>query len=389
LADSLSNIITVITLRLEKRMESSLGEKIKAVFKPFRKNVVINEWKWFVADTLVALIYVVVAVGYVFQQREPGTIFYVGGLVTLLGYVNQFTSVFHDVAWQYTQVVQYNTDVLAVQGIKESFSNQHRPENAGILPKDWKVILVSGLNYSHNDSDSENNAEKIQGLRQVSIKLERGKRIAVIGESGSGKSTLLALMRGLYPAESVSIDVNGQKENSLAVISNTVTLFPQEPEIFENTIRYNITLGLPFSDAEIESVCSTAGFTEVVNMLPNGLESHIQEKGVNLSGGQKQRLALARGILAAQSSNIVLMDEPTSSVDPKTELLIYKRLFSAFADKVMVSSLHRLHLLPYFDYIYVMHQGRIVEEGNFTQLYENGILFRELWKHQEDSKVAQ
>jgi ABC-type multidrug transport system fused ATPase/permease subunit len=111
LFDSLSNIITVITLRLEKQMEQSLSDKIKYVFAPFRKQVVINEWKWFVADMLVGLIYVVITVGYVYQNWEVGKVFMVGGLVTLLGYVNNFTSVFHDVAWLYTQIIQHNTDV--------------------------------------------------------------------------------------------------------------------------------------------------------------------------------------------------------------------------------------------------------------------------------------
>jgi ABC-type multidrug transport system fused ATPase/permease subunit len=113
------------------------------------------------------------------------------------------------------------------------------------------------------------------------------------------------------------------------------------------------------------------------------MESHIKEKGVNLSGGQKQRLALARGILAAQESDIVLMDEPTSSVDPKTELLIYQHLFEEFKDKVIISSLHRLHLLPFFDHIYVLDNGRIVAEGDFDTLRKNSLAFQLLWEHQE------
>ncbi|HEY0272138.1 MAG TPA: ABC transporter ATP-binding protein, partial [Chitinophaga sp.] len=104
----------------------------------------------------------------------------------------------------------------------------------------------------------------------------------------------------------------------------------------------------------------------------------------NLSGGQKQRLALARGILAARESELVLLDEPTSSVDPKTEMQIYEDLFQAFAGKAVISSLHRLHLLRLFDYVYVLRQGRIVEEGSFAHLRAHGPVFRELWKHQEN-----
>jgi ABC-type multidrug transport system fused ATPase/permease subunit len=164
-------------------------------------------------------------------------------------------------------------------------------------------------------------------------------------------------------------------------------LFPQEPEIFENTIEHNISLGLPFEEKDIMAVCETAHFTEVVRQLPNGLQSNIQEKGVNLSGGQKQRLALARGILAAKSCDIVLLDEPTSSVDPKTEIQIYEKLFAECKDKAIVSSLHRLYLLSYFDYVYVLRSGRVVDEGTFEELKANSSIFKELWRHQEEKMV--
>jgi len=113
------------------------------------------------------------------------------------------------------------------------------------------------------------------------------------------------------------------------------------------------------------------------------LQTNIAEKGVNLSGGQKQRLALARGIFAARDSDIILLDEPTSSVDPKTELKIYEKLFEEFKDKVVISSLHRLHLLRHFDYIYVMQNGQIAAEGSLPGLLKESDIFRELWKHQE------
>ncbi len=178
----------------------------------------------------------------------------------------------------------------------------------------------------------------------------------------------------------------GDTKALLDRLNEAVTLFPQEPEIFEK-LPWPIILpcGLPFTDDEILEVCESAHFTEVIRQLPEGLQSDIREKGVNLSGGQKQRLALARGILAARDSGVVLLDEPTSSVDPRTEALIYDGLFAAFADKAIISSIHRLHLLPRFDYIYVLHQGRIVAEGPFGWLRDNSPAFQELWRHQKES----
>jgi ATP-binding cassette subfamily B protein len=386
LFDSLSNINTVITLRLEKRMESGLLAKVRDIFNPFMRTVKINEWKWFIADTLVTLIYVITALGYIYQHLGTGRVFMVGNLVALLGFVNQFTSVFHDVAWQYTQIVQYNTNVQTARFISEAYREQHLPDEVQGLPDHWKTIFIKNLNFSHKETFSSR--EKAQSLHDIHIRLEKGKRIALIGQSGSGKSTLMALLRGLYEAQpGAELTVDGRQHTDAGSIAETITLFPQEPEIFENTIEHNITLGLPFEEKEILEVCDTAHFSEVIQQLPKGIQSNIQEKGVNLSGGQKQRLALARGILAAQSSEIILLDEPTSSVDPKTEVEIYEKMFAEFKDKVIVSSLHRLYLLSYFDYVYVLRDGRIVDEGTFSYLKNNSPVFQDLWKHQEKLKA--
>ena len=382
LFDSLSNIITVITLRLERNMQAGLLEKVKGLWLPWRKNTVINEWKWFVADMLVALTYCIIIVGYVYQNWSPDHTFYISGLVILMGYVNQFTSVFHDVAWQYTDITRHNTDIQTARAINQAFLENHRADSETVLPADWQTVDITNLSFSHLDTYDEN--QRAQGLHNIHLNIQRGKRIALIGESGSGKSSVLSILRGLYNPENQCVVLVDGVKMPLSTLNATVTLFPQEPEIFENTIRYNITLGLPFDDATVAEVCENAHFSEVITELPKGLESNIQEKGVNLSGGQKQRLALARGILAARESQVVLLDEPTSSVDPKTEAMIYERLFSAFSDKAIVSSLHRLHLLRQFDYVYILRKGQIVDEGTFQNLLQNSAIFQDLWKHQEE-----
>jgi ABC-type multidrug transport system fused ATPase/permease subunit len=382
LFDSLSNIMTVITLRLEKSMETGLMNKVRLIFSPFRKSALINEWKWFCAEMLIVCIYATITIGYVYQHWEPGKLFYVGSLVTLLAYVNQFTSVFQDIAWQYTEIVQFNTYVQTASVISEAYAQQHRADRPDALPEAWQTIDIRRLNFSYNES--YDTTRRAQSLHDLHLTIRRGQRIALIGESGSGKSTLLALLRGLYiPEPGMDLTVDGHVE-SLDQLNETVTLFPQEPEIFENTLAYNITLGLPFSDEEILQVCESAHFTEVIHQLPQGLQSDIREKGVNLSGGQKQRLALARGILAARDSDLVLLDEPTSSVDPRTEALIYDGLFKAFSDKAIISSIHRLHLLARFDYVYVLHQGSIIAEGSFEYLRDNNPAFQEMWRHQKE-----
>lgn len=380
LFDTLSNITTVVTLRLEKVIHSAFLEKLAAVFPPFKKNATVNEWKWFTAQMMIGLIYAVTVLGYVYQQWVPGQTFQIGGLIILIGYVTQFTSVFNDIASQYTQIVKFHTDIQNVREIQEAHANMPKKGPVDCLPPHWEEVRISSLNFVRPSTDE---TQKRAGIFDLSMRIGKGQKIALIGESGSGKSTLLALLRGLHmPLPGSIVTVNESIPASIASIGSTVTLFPQEPEIFENTVLYNITLGLPFTREEVLEVCEQAHFTDVLAKLPGGLDTLIQEKGVNLSGGQKQRLALARGILAARSSDIILMDEPTSSVDPRTEKLIYSRMFETFSGKAVISSLHRLHLLTQFDYIYIMRNGQVVDEGSFDQLNRCSLVFQEMWIHQ-------
>lgn len=382
LFDTLSNIRTVITLRLEKSMEKGLLAKVRQVYRPFRKNAVINEWKWFVAEMMIALIYGVVVIGFVYQHWVPGNAFYIAGLVTLLGYVNQFTSVFQNVAGQYTGLVQYHTNVQGVETITADYQQQRQLKTNHRWPRKWHHAELKNISFTYRDVYDKGYSP--QSLHSLALNIRKGHKIALIGHSGSGKSTLLSLLRGLYtPAPGAQLKIDGSPY-PVETLYEKVTQFPQEPEIFENTIAYNVTLGLPCTEEEIRNVCEIAHFNDVINHMPAGLQTDIKEKGVNLSGGQKQRLALARGILAAKDSEIVLLDEPTSNVDPTTEMGIYEKMFRTFHDKAIVSSMHRLHLLDQFDYIYVLDKGRIVDEGTFDQLMAGSDAFRVLWEHQKN-----
>lgn len=384
LFDSLSNIITVITLRLEKRMEKVVMQRVDDILPSYKRNAVINEWKWFVVDTLVGFIYAIILIGYIYQNYVPNEVFLIGGLVTLMTYVQRFTTVFHDIAWMYTDIVNYDTDVKTAVNIIDAYDALKANETVPVLPENWQKITLKDLNFHHQKNLKQREKNQSAGLFNLDITIEKGQKIAFIGESGSGKSTLLALLRGLYPPINLQLSIDNQEyDNQLEIIADQVTLFPQEPEIFENSIEYNITLGLKHDQEELGKATRIAHFSEVVQQLPNGYASKIQEKGVNLSGGQKQRLALARGIFAAKDSGLILLDEPTSSVDPKTEAKIYSKLFHEFGDKAILSTLHRLHLLPKFDYIYVMEKGRIVDEGTFDYLFSKSPVFQEMWAHQE------
>ena len=274
--------------------------------------------------------------------------------------------------------MKFDTELKSVREVEMAYDKKHLPDAESKLPEDWKTIDIENLNFHRERVGVSRNV----GIHDLSIRISKGQRIAFIGESGSGKSTILALLRGLFaPQEKSVVRINDTATCDFETIANHVTLYLRIPKYLKVHL-YNITLGLKFSEEEIKNACDAAQFSSVVSMLAHGFETNIQEKGVNLSGGQKQRLALARGILAAKSSDIVLLDEPTSSIDPRTERHIYENLFRAFEGKAIISSLHRLYLLHYFDYVYILKDGCVVDKGTFEELRKYSLVFKELWDHQ-------
>lgn len=182
--------------------------------------------------------------------------------------------------------------------------------------------------------------------------------------------------------QAVSVVVDGtQMPHGLRHLAAVTTLMPQDPEIFADTIAFNIAFGMDADRADMIDAVEAARFASVLGRLPDGLETNIAEKGVNLSGGEKQRLALARGIFFARESSIILMDEPTSSVDTANERLIYSAVLRKFADRCLVSSIHKLHLLELFDCIYVLDNGRVVESGTFSELLAKNGQLAAMWRN--------
>jgi ABC-type multidrug transport system fused ATPase/permease subunit len=194
------------------------------------------------------------------------------------------------------------------------------------------------------------------------------------------------VLAGLVDAEQVSITVDGAFQPHLKHLGAVSVLLPQDPAVFESSVRENVTMGLPYRQGEVERACDLAGFTSVIAQLPQGWSTLISERGVNLSGGQKQRLALARALLAAKDAGLVLLDEATSSVDASTEAEIYDRLMSAFAGACIVSSVHRLHLLARFDTVLLMEHGRIVDSGTLDEVKQRR---PELFAHSAPAAVAE
>lgn len=372
LYDYISNIRTIIMLRLGQPAKRDIDERISKVFPHLAKEHHITQVKCFVAAFIIMFLEIGMIFYYIYTQNQTGQVIMIGSVTAIFFYLQQCMSSFQFYTFDYEAVIHQKTDfeaVLPILSERESMRTQELAE-PGLGP--WNKLHLRLPSFSYGDERNH--------LQDISLTLINGSKVAFVGESGAGKSTLLQALRGLLPMEQGILIQDDGKALPVSSLAAMTTLIPQEPEIFENTIRYNITMGMPGSEEDILSAIEIAGFSSVVARLSQGLESDIREKGVNLSGGEKQRLALARGIYAIKDSGIVLLDEPTSNVDPSTEMDIFRKLFEHLSERCVVTVLHRLHLVQHFDYVYVFQEGRIVEEGTFGDLCGADGEFARLWR---------
>ena len=371
--DYISNIFTVITLRLKKTVSQEVDRRVMKSYETEKKVISLDEFKWGFASISISVMVVIVLSYKVYTDYNATGIILVGTLYILYGYLRRVGDTFFSFASLYGTIVRSNSRIIGAQTIDDAHK-EIEEETKMNLPLDWEEIEIKNLEFSYE------NGGKKKNLKDVNFKFKRGQKIALIGESGSGKSTILAILRGLYPPQKGSVYSNGKKlDHGFARLKHHITLIPQDPEIFNNTIGYNVTMGLKTSEEEIDKSIKIGQFEKVVQRLEKGLKTNVLEKGVSLSGGEKQRLALARGLLAAKNSEIMFMDEPTSNVDSINEIKIHENIFSEFKGKTIISSIHRLHLLNKFDYIYMFESGKIVGEGTLKDIRKNP-KFLKIWE---------
>ncbi len=374
--DYITNIVTVITLRLEQRVLPEVLRRLQAPLKLFKHNNNLVEVKWCLTTISIGIMVVLVLGWYSHETLSAGKVLLAGTFFTLFEYLRRIGDSFYNFAWLYGSVTRQAADVQSAETLDAAYEAREDTSAQISVLNTWKTVEICDLDFLYEDEK-----HRSHHLTEIDVVLEKGKSIAFVGESGSGKSTLLSLIRGIQSTNKSTLKCDGaEMKGGLRCLNSCTTLMPQDPEIFADTIRFNITFGIDANEEDVQEAVRLARFESVLARLPSGLETNIAEKGVNLSGGEKQRLALARGIFFAQDSDIVLLDEPTSSVDAQNEHIIYENLLKKFKHKCIVSAVHKLHLLDMFDYIYVFDDGRIVEEGDLkTLLGQNGRL-AELWR---------
>ncbi len=232
-----------------------------------------------------------------------------------------------------------------------------RPEVRGRI--EFKDVSFA---YPHQDTPS---------LRGVSLRIDAGEHVAILGRVGSGKSTLLKLILGLYQPSggAILVDDADMRQLDLAELRREMGYVQQDVTLFYATLRENIALGAPTaSDTEILAAARAAGIDAWIGLHPEGLDQRIGERGESLSGGQRQGVAIARALL--HDPAILLLDEPTGSMDHASEEAIKQELRRIMAGKTLLLVTHRTSLLDLADRIIVIDQGRVVADGPKSQVIE-------------------
>jgi len=376
--DGLGNVFSVYALRMSQGIKALIEKRLLAIYEPLRRSIVLNEWKWCSVDILsVALSCALVALYVYLGTRGVGAgsaqTVRIGDLFMVYEYSAQAGGVITAIAAHFQSFARQQADYASGDAIMNADASHLGGDALNPAPM-WLALSIRDLTFRHSEASAPT-------LDALAFSLRRGRRYALVGGSGSGKSTLLRVLSGLYVPQSLQFEHDDQSIaaplDAALWLRTTAMLIPQESEIFEGTLGENLLLperARLLNESEIANALTVSRTDAFVR----DIETPVVERGANWSGGQRQRVALARGVIAAQECGLLLLDEPTASLDPETEAAVYDNLFREFGDSCIVSSIHRLHLLDRFDEVLLLEQGRLIASGSVAQLRASSAQFRAL-----------
>ena len=315
----------------------------------------------------------------VFVAAAAGVVFLWHGAITagfLVGFIQTVVQRFGQALPQMGEIATENKRAAASakRVMQLLYEKQERQDGKKDTPHSETVLELEQVSFSYGEDKSE-------VLHHISLHVNAGETVALVGNSGSGKSTVLKLCMGLYETQQGKVKVLGRdvKDWNLAAMRDLIAPVFQEAALFPTSISENVA-GQQANDGQIEAALEHAGLGNFMEQLPEGIHTKVGERGVTLSGGQQQRVTIARALV--KDAPIILLDEPTSALDTVTENEFQMAFETLKQGKTTVVVAHRLQTIRGADRIYVLDHGRIVQEGTHETLIAQEGIYRRLYQSQ-------
>ena len=268
---------------------------------------------------------------------------------------------------------------VSIKRVKDFYANEQDDVDIdkALENKEGNVIDIENVTFAYEPGKNV--------LDNISLSIKKGEKVAILGRSGVGKSTLVKLLTGTYTDYTGSISVLG-KVPTEKMLGTKISLLNQKPYLFDMTIRENLKLALldkkeEVTDDEInskiEESLEKSQLTRLISELPEGINTNVFETGSRFSGGERQRIAFARTLI--QNNELLLLDEPTVGLDPKTEHELLKTIFETNRDKTIVWITHHLNSIKYMDRIIFIKDGKVEMNGTHEELYQTNEKYRKLY----------
>lgn len=302
-------------------------------------------------------------------------------IVAFAGYQSSLLWPMISIGWVVNQYHRASASIERLEGLLAVRPRVTEPAEP-LLPPGGVVqgrLSIRGLTFAYPPPPGGASQNEVTVLEDISLEVPAGKTAAIVGRTGSGKSTLVSLIPRLFAAPAATIFVDGIDINRLplAVLRRAIGFVPQESFLFSRTVEANIALGLDeWTREQVTAVAEVTRFHKDIDQLPRGYGELVGERGVTLSGGQKQRASMARALLLRPK--ILILDDALSAVDAQTENELVANLKRATENLTTLIVSHRVSSIRHADRIFVLDQGRIVEEGTHEELVRKGGLYAEM-----------
>jgi ATP-binding cassette subfamily B protein len=377
--DSLLNFETVKYFGAEKweadRYDGAMRQYAEAAVKTNYTLAFLNFGQSLIITCGLVGVMVMAAIGV-----ENGTLT-VGDFVLVNAYMIQITMPLNFLGTVYREIRQ------ALIDMGDMFDLLEQPAEVNDKP-DAKPLVVTGGAISLNAVAFGYDAER-PILKDVSLDVQPGQTVAIVGSSGSGKSTIGRLLFRFYDVSGGALMIDGQDVRDVTQTSlhAQIGVVPQDTVLFNDTVHYNIAYGRPdATEDEIIAAAKAAKIHDFIVSLPGGYATTVGERGLKLSGGEKQRVGIARTLL--KNPPILLLDEATSALDTETEMEIQAELKAMSQGRTVVTIAHRLSTIADADQIVVLENGVIVERGTHDALLATDGRYAHLWNRQADEDVS-